>query len=388
VDYREAGGLDPLDSKVPRQPPGRLAVLDVLLRTRASLGLEPLAAPALVFVPLGIALGPHGLGVLASSASALLHPAVTVALATLGVFIGLALAPRDPGDHRLLAAASLEALTAFVAVSGASVLLLTRWGVPLDSSAFVVAAVLGASASVSSAGGAHASSDFTHATATRIADLDDGFAVAAGALAVAAVHATTAADMLSLTVTTLTIGALGGVAGWLLVERARGAAERGVFVLGTLALVGGAADYVRCSPMLAGLVAGWLWRMLPGHADRVVRDDVRRFQHPLVVLLLVAAGAWTVVDQLSLWLLGPFVVFRFAGKVLGARIGAALVPGLAFADLAAYLLAPGLIGIAVALNLLQVSPSATATAVLSAVALGTLLSELLAAFVLAGGPSR
>jgi hypothetical protein len=387
VDYREAGGLDPLDAHVPR-PAVRLAALDVLFRTRASLGLRPLAAPALVFVPLGFVLGPSGLGWLATSSSALLHPAVTVALATLGVFIGLAFTPEGRRDHRLLAAASVEALIAFVAVAGASAVLFTRWGAPLDSGALVVAAVLGAAASVSSGGGAHASGDATHATATRIADLDDVFAVAAGALAVAAVHDDGGSGLFALVVTTTIVGALGGVAGWLLFERARSDAERGVFVLGTLALLGGAADYVRCSPMLAGLVAGWLWRVLPGRADRIIGDDVSRFQHPLVLLLLVAAGAWTVVDQLSLWLLAPFVVFRFAGKVLGARIGAALVPGLAFPDLASYLLAPGLIGIAVALNLLQVSPSATATAVLSAVAMGTLLCEVLAAFVLAGGSPR
>jgi hypothetical protein len=228
----------------------------------------------------------------------------------------------------------------------------------------------------------------THATATRIADLDDGFAVVAGAFAVAAVRGGTAPEALAVVVTTVLVGALVGVAGWLLFEAARTEAERAVFVLGALCLAGGAADYVHCSPLLAGLVAGGLWRVLPGHADRIIRDDVSRFQHPLVLLLLVAAGAWMQVSALAVWLLAPFVVFRFAGKVLGAWIGAALAPGIALVDLAAYLLPPGLMGIAVALNLLQASPSPTATAVLTAVALGTLASEILAVFVLPGGPSR
>jgi hypothetical protein len=166
-----------------------------------------------------------------------------------------------------------------------------------------------------------------------------------------------------------------------------------------LALIGGGADYVRGSPLLAGLVAGGLWHVLPGHADRIVRDDVSRFQHPLVLLLLVGAGAWAQPSTLALWLLGPFVVFRFVGKVLGAWVAQRVVlsghtsdlPGeearLALADFTAYLLPPGLLGIAVALNLLQVSPSPTATAVLSAVGAGTLVSEILAAFVLAGSDS-
>ena len=399
MDYREAGGLDPLDKQMQRgAPPVRPRALDLLFRTRTALGLRPLAAPALVFVPLGFALGPRGLGLLPPLALATLDPVVTIALAALGVFIGLALAPTAARFPRLFGAASLEACITLVAVGGASLLLMRRWGVPLDASAAIVAAVLGVTASVSSAGGASLDPE-APASATRIADLDDGFAVVVGAVAVAAVHDSALASTASGVVTTVLIGVLGGAAGWLLFERARGDAERGVFVLGTLALLGGGADYVRGSPLLSGLVAGALWHVLPGRADHVVRDDVSRFQHPLVLLLLVAAGAWAQPSVLALWLLGPFVVFRFVGKVLGAWVAQALSrqgtdaratrPSrpIAVGDFAAHLLPPGLLGIAVALNLLQVSPSPTATAVLTAVAAGTLVSEVLAAFVLAGPQS-
>jgi hypothetical protein len=47
-----------------------------------------------------------------------------------------------------------------------------------------------------------------------------------------------------------------------------------------------------------------------------------------------------------------------------------------------YLLPPGLLGIALSLNLLQASASPTAVAVVSTVAIGTLASELLALAVL------
>ena len=395
MDYRETGGRDRLDIEVQRSaPPIRPRVIDLLRRTRAVLGLRPVTAPALVFVPLGFALGPRGLGVLPHQGGATLDPVVTIALATLGVFIGLALAPGAPRAPRLFGAASLEACVTLVAVGGASVLLMRRWGVPLDASAAIVAAVLGVTASVSSAG--DPSSDRGVPTsALRIAELDDGFAVAAGAIAVSAIHGETFASTFSVLVSTVLIGVLAGIAGWLLFERARSDAERGVFVLGTLALVGGGADYVGGSPLLAGLVAGALWHVLPGHADRVVREDVSRFQHPLVLLLLLGAGAWAQPSILALWLLGPFVVFRFAGKVFGAWLAQRVVsrgspagvpgePRPTLVDFTADLLPPGLLGIAVALNLLQVSPSPTAIAVLSAVAAGTLLSEVLAAFVLAG----
>jgi hypothetical protein len=399
VDYREAGGRDRLDVDVQRRaPPIQPRVLDLLLRTRAAIGLRPLAAPALIFVPLGFALGPRGLGMLPPRALATLDPVVTVALSTLGVFIGLALAPGAPRAPRLFGAASLEACITLVAVGGASVLLMQRWGVPLDASAAIVAAVLGVTASVSSAGD-QSHGEGSHVHASRIAELDDGFAVLAGAIAVSAIHAETFAATLSVLTSTVLIGVLAGIAGWLLFERAGSDAERGVFVLGTLALLGGGADYVRGSPLLAGLVAGALWHVLPGHADRIVRDDVSRFQHPLVLLLLLGAGAWADPSVLALWLFAPFVVFRYAGKVFGAWVAQRVVafgpsptpssgePRLGLADFTAFLLPPGLLGIAVALNLLQVTPSPTATAVLSAVAAGTLVSEILAAFVLAGSDS-
>ena len=62
-------------------------------------------------------------------------------------------------------------------------------------------------------------------------------------------------------------------------------------MLGALALAGGAAAYLRVSPLAVGLVAGVFWTVAPGRADRIVQDDLRKVQHPLVVLLLVTAGA-------------------------------------------------------------------------------------------------
>jgi hypothetical protein len=160
-----------------------------------------------------------------------------------------------------------------------------------------------------------------------------------------------------------------------------------VFVLGAVALIGGAAAYLHGSPVLAGLVAGICWRYLPGSADRIVREDVSKFQHPLVILLLVVAGTLVEVTPLAVWLLGPFVMFRLMGKVLGAWVATCLVPPLRVADLAAYLLSPGLLGIALTLNVVQVSSTSVALDVASAVALGTLVSDLLA-FVALPGSAR
>ena len=384
MDTRETGGGDPLDSRFSGPAaPVRLRAIDYLLRTRAVLGLQPLTAPALVFVPLGVLLGPNGLNVLTASAIGHLDPVVTVALAALGIFVGMALDLRTPTDRRLLGIASLEALMAFAAVASATLFLMRSWGLEVDAGTTLVACALGVCASVSSAGAPDHPGE-AHRVATRIADLDDGLALIAGAAVVAAVHQRNGFEIVGVLALTALVGLLAGLAGWLLFERAHSDAERGVFVLGALALVGGAADYVQCSPLLAGMIAGFAWRWLPGHADRIIRTDVSRFQHPLVLLLLVVAGALVDLTPVALWLLGPFVVFRLVGKVLGAYAASALAQPIRPGDMAAYLLPPGLLGIAVALNFVQTSASPTATAVATAVAVGTLASEVLALMALPG----
>src|SRR5262249_55066007 len=90
------------------------------------------------------------------------------------------------------------------------------------------------------------------------------------------------------------------------------------------------------------------------------------------------------------WLFAPFVVFRIAGKLAGGWLASRLTPGLASADLGAHLLAPGLIGIAFALNVHQLLVTADAAAVLTAVLIGTPPSEgaaLLCAPAAGGGQS-
>jgi hypothetical protein len=375
---RETGSLDPIDAGLRASaPPGRLRAVDLLLRTRAALGLEPLAAPALVFVPLGMALGPHALGIVTPSLIGRMEPVIAVALATLGVFVGMALDVRTRGRRRLFLAASVESVITMAVLGATMTFLLQRWALPTDTGLTLVAWMLAVAAAVSAAGVPGDGAAPIERVATSVADLDDAGALVAGAFVTAAISSSSAGETLRIVLFTALVGLLAGIAGWLLFERARSEAERGVFVLGSLALLGGAADYMQCSPLLAGMVAGLSWTLLPGRADRIVRGDVGRFQHPLVLLLLVSAGALIHVTTLAVWLLAPFVVFRLAGKVIGAWAAARLLPVTA-GDLAAYLVPPGLLGIALAINFLQVSATPTALAVATAVALGTLASEAVA----------
>jgi hypothetical protein len=380
-DDLEVGGRDAIDIEIAPTAPlvasGRLAQL---LRTRAALGLRPLAAPALVFVPIGLLLGRYGLGVLSDDLLVHLDFVLAIALAALGLFVGLALDLRGRFDVRLLVAANVESAMTIAIVAGCAWWLLVRWDVPLGLASSVVALALGVAASASSAGHVDSAENPLTRTATRIADLDDGVPLLVGGFALALMRHPPAAAA-GYTLLTCALGLLVGLAGWLLFERAHGPAERGVFVIGAVALLGGAPAFLGLSPLLAGLVAGLFWTYAPGHADQIIRDDLRRLQHPLVVILLIAAGATLRFSMMALWLFVPFVAFRLAGKLAGGWIASRLTRGLAPADLGAWLVPPGLIGLAFAFSVDQVLGPDVGRALLSAVVLGTLASEIIAVIV-------
>jgi hypothetical protein len=377
----ESVGRDAIDLEVLPAPPQAAGRLGRLLRTRAALGLPPLVAPSVVFVPIGMALGPYGLGLFAGSLLAGLEVVLPVALAAVGLFVGLEL--RRDVRLRLLAAANVESTITVAVVAAATWWLLLQWNMPLAVAPGVVALGLGVAASASSAGYADAGDSPVTRTATRIADLDDVMPLFVGGFALALASRDPAAAA-GLTALTCAIGLLVGVAGWLLFERAHGDAERGVFVLGAVMLAGGVPAFLRLSPLLAGLVAGLFWTHAPGQADRIVRTHLRRLQHPLVVILLVAAGASVRFSLEALWLFVPYVAFRLAGKLAGGWVGSRVASGLAPGDLGAWLIPPGLVGVAFAFSLLGALDAGTGSALVSAVVLGTLASEVIAMIVVPG----
>lgn len=348
-------------------------------RTRAALGLVQAATPVSVFVPLGFMLGPHGLGILSPDALAHLDPVISIGIATLGVLIGVALVREARGAGAILLAASAEAGVTLLAVALASLVLVVQWKLPIDAPV-AAALMLGICASVSSVGPDEPEFAPDRRLAARVADLDDVAPIVLGAVAVPALWASAGrvvAHGLAGVLSALAIAA----AGWLLFERARDRAERGVFVLGALALLGGSAAYLAASPLMAGLIAGMFWTVAPGRADAVISEDLRKFQHPLVIVLLVVAGAILAPTPVALWLVVPFVLFRTSGKVIGSRLASRLAPALPRAELGPSLIWPGVVGVAFALNFHQVAPPAAGSAVLAAAAIGAVVSELLALLV-------
>jgi hypothetical protein len=382
AEERSELGRDIIDARLGARPP--LQLFDLLGRTRAALGLRPLTAPALLLVPLGFALGPAVTGILPVTLLGYLYPVIAVALAALGIFVGLGLRLDAPSERRLLRLASVEAAITIAVVAAACGLLLTRWQLPLGLPVPVAALALGLAASASAAGASSPEDPRAVRVANRIADLDDVLPVVLGGGVLAAAVTAVPAEIVERVILCGLFGACAAGAGWLLFDARDDSAERGVLVTGTVVLLGGGAAYVGASPLLSGMVAGLCWRYLPGHADTMIQDDLRRLQHPLVVLLLVTAGATVVPGERALWLFGPFVLFRLTGKLAAGRIAARLAPDLAPPDLGSHLLSPGVIGLATALAFHHVSSTAGSLALLGAVAAGTLVSELVAAAALLG----
>ncbi len=378
VRRREVGGLDPLDRRLglPR-PPSPLVWLLSLLRTRSALGLAPSLPPAVIFLTLGALLGPRALGLITPRALERLDVAVTIALAVLGVLVGVALGREIRSAARLFVAASLESLVTIAAVGGATAYFAIQTGLPIGAPVAAFALALGLCASASSATSADPDSEPVAAVATRVADLDDVLPIALAVIAFPLLASSDGPAVWRLTLAPIGIGAAVGAHGWLLFERAESGAERVVFVIGTLALAGGAADSVRVSPLAVGLVAGLFWTIAPGRADRLVQEDLRKVQHPVVVLLLLTAGALTSVSVMAVWLLAPYLLFRLAGKVCGAWFSARLVE-VSAADLAAYLMSPGVLAVAFALNFRQTLPAGAGDTLLATVAVGTAAFELFA----------
>ncbi|MGH9331185.1 MAG: hypothetical protein ACRD09_12135, partial [Vicinamibacterales bacterium] len=144
---------DPLDARLGYVPDAGRGGRRRWTGIRLALGLSPTPVPGLVLLPLGVALGPHGLGLLSPIVLAYLDPAVSVAVATLGVFVGLGLDARRPHEGRLLAAASVEAaLTVTLVGAGVLLALLALRLAPVDAglAPWLIALLIGVCAASSS----------------------------------------------------------------------------------------------------------------------------------------------------------------------------------------------------------------------------------------------
>jgi hypothetical protein len=182
--------------------------------------------------------------------------------------------------------------------------------------------------------------------------------VVAGATALVFVGERSLASSLSLAAQGCGAALVLSAAGWLLLTDNSSETEHRVFMFATLLLIGGAADYTSFSALAGGVVAGLLWQRTAGQAAEMMRSDLRYVEHPLVVLLLLVAGARA----------EPSVQALLLGLAyLAVNTGARLATGWN----------PGILGIAIALTAVR-AISTDISFALTAIVAGTIGAQLLA----------
>jgi len=366
---------DPLDAQLSSVASGRSRIRGSRRsRMRLALGLSPTPRPGLVLLPLGMTLGPHGLGVLSVPVLTGLDPVVSVALAALGAFVGMDLELRRLREWFLLLTASVEASVTLLVVAGGVLMVHGLSGVS-EATPWLMAVLLGICAAPSSTGVSFAPAQNV-SPARRIGDLDDVLPLVLGVLAFAALREGSPLDVARLSAQATLIALTIAVAGWLLVWRTSSDTEHRVFAIGTLLLLGGAAAHLSLSALFAGFVAGSFWNAAGSVARDRIERDLRYLHHPLIALLLLVAGARM---QLSLDLVGlaaVYLICRMAGKLAGGWLASFTSAGKVPRDLGLHLMAPGVVGIAFALNALKVRSDAEGTALLTIVIAGSLASDL------------
>jgi hypothetical protein len=376
------GLLDPSDSAGdealgPSQPDHRRSG-----RWRGLWVWSATSAPVALLLSAGVAVGPRGINLMSPEVLRSLDPVVPVALAALGVLVGLSVGDRRADERWVFAAACLAAVATMLVLSAGFGAVALAAMSSIDKPFWIL--IL--------AGGICAATSLTlpsdnplepRTPATRVIELGVLIPIVAGGLLLAWFRVGSSAGAGILVVRACGVTLALAAAAWLLLTRASSETEERVVAVSALLLVGGVAAALSQSALFGGLVAGVFWRYAGRHPRETIRRDVLFVQHPLLVLVLLVAGARA---DLSLWTLAlgaGYVVLRIAGRLAGGMLARPIAGVNAPRDLGLHLLPPGVFGVAFALNAVSVA-GADASMLLAAVVAGTIGSELVAVLL----PSR
>ncbi len=345
-------------------------------RWRRSLGWSATSAPVALLLMAGVAFGPRGINLLSVSVLSLLDPVVAVALAALGVLVGLGVGDRRTDDWRVFAAACLDAaVTTVVVVAGIAFVVLVAMTSTVGS--FWTFALISGICAATSLTLPTGNPLEPRTAATRVTELGVLLPIVVGGLVVAALREGSSAAAVTLVAQASAVTLALAAAGWLLLTRASSETEERVVAIAVLLLVGGAADALSLSALLGGLVAGVFWRYAGQRPRESISRDVLFVQHPLVLLVLLVAGARADPSAASLGLAGAYVLLRVVGKLAGGTAARRAVGTRVPRDLGLHLLSPGVFGVAFALNAAR-AVGADASLLLTTVVVGTIGSELIA----------
>ncbi|WNG37124.1 sodium:proton exchanger [Archangium violaceum] len=371
-----------------------IAALSLLASSRTVLdpgrfpALAQLAASGLLFLAFGAVMGPDALRLLSWKDLAALRPLLALGLGVAGVMIGLNLEPRLLRllPREVYAAALAHAGTAFlwVALPLAGPLLFTM-GLP-PGAAVAAAALLGASASLSS--GHFAVLGYRSGRMERrrglsvalLTMLDDVVGLGVLVLALAFGAASNPLEGLGLVALALLLGVACGALLAFLMHGIKDQGELMAVLLGGVALVSGAAAYLRVSALLAGVACGATLALVGGRAVEQAARMLGRFERPSYLLLVFLVGAHVQARDIMAWALLPaYLGLRFLGKVLGGALAQriagntlALPPRLGYA-----LISQGGLALCLVVEYLTLVPGPLSQRVFDVVVAGAVVNELL-----------
>ena len=327
----------------------------------------------------GAGLGPLGLNLLSQRTLSVIDPAMPVALVALGMLVGLGVEVQRPREGRFAGAALIETALTTATVAAAVLLIAPVWGstrLPF----WLVALVLGICAAPSAAASLQASQELK-SPARRIGDMDGLLSIALGGAALALLREQSSpADAVPVLLQACAVAVVIVLAAWLLIRASSSETEQRVFTAALLLLLGGAADYLSLSALLSGLIGGVFLRIIGGPAPDSVRREVLHFQRPLLVLVLIVSGARLELQTPWLVLGVIYLLIRTAAKLVGGWAAGRVVGPLPSGNLGMSLLAPGILGIAFALNVVRAA-GPEAGPILTVAAVGAIGSDVIASFV-------
>jgi hypothetical protein len=366
-----AVGEDPIDSRFSQLEPGSDVVGPWSIGDGTGVGTSPAWRAVLVLLPLGTALGPYGLNVLSAAVLSAVEPALPVAVAALGVLAGLRVDVRRSSGWVVPAASTVHVgLTTALVTAGA--VFVSQFAGDVSVVPWVLAVLLGVCAAESDSFAEN--SPF----AARFIDVGNLVVIVLGGVLLAFIREGSWSAAAWMTLQTGIIAVVIAASTWLLMAQTASEGEQRVFAAGALLLLGGVAEYLSLSALFLGLIGGLFWNAAGGVAGERLARDVRHVQHPLVVLVLLFAGARLQLSTEIATLVAAYVVCRTTGKLAGGWLVPQRVAGASRGHLGLQLIPAGAIAVAFAVNtLLAGGATDSSEGLLTVVVIGTIISELL-----------
>lgn len=373
---RTGGDGDPIDAQL-----SMLGAAPTRLTTRrpwyARLALDWASGTSpLLLLFIGAALGPHGLSLLSPGILSAIDPAVPVALAALGVHLALHvdLTPVRSRLLRLAAASAGVALVAAVVTVGVLRLMTSSDLSTAPFHAWVIALAAAVCAALSlptmDSGRSVRDSAGTHRLELMVS-------IVIGGLLLAWIREGSFREAALLFGQMAALPIVVGVAAWLLVTPTASETEQRIFTLASLLLVGGLADYLSLSALFSGMMAGIVWRIVPGAVGDAVLRDITHLRHPLAAFLMLVVGARMTMAAGPALLFG-YPVLAIAGGLAARAVIRRISGPVAVNPDERQSVAPAVFPVAFALSMVRAAGPQT-DLLLGVIAIGTIVLQIVSA---------